>query len=339
MRDAISLLDQLASTGQKITFAQAQQVLGTATHQAVIDLVKNILERNPGEGFNDIHQALDSGTDARQFARQVVEYLRNLLLVRLGSANQIDATQEMRVQMAQHAQRFELDHLLETIRLFNHAASDTKGTWQPGLLLELALAEAIEAPHHQQVATQPAPALALQTAQSYRTSAEPLTPPDWPDADLTPAPPAAQQPPEKIQRPAASPPPIPHAEPASATPRPDTGMISVHEIQQNWRRIRALVKRQNIATEALLNSCKLLGIKDGLLVLGFQAELLRVKMSSEENVEIVATAISDVLGVKPGIACVVMSAKAGTNPSDLNIDSDGMVGTALNLGGQIVHKE
>jgi hypothetical protein len=34
-----------------------------------------------------------------------------------------------------------------------------------------------------------------------------------------------------------------------------------------------------------------------------------------------------------------MNAKAGSAPSDLNIESDGMVGTALNLGGQIVHKE
>jgi hypothetical protein len=62
-------------------------------------------------------------------------------------------------------------------------------------------------------------------------------------------------------------------------------------------------------------------------------------MSSEENIEIVSNAIGEVLGVKPGITCVVMSAKAGANPADLNIDSDGMVGTALNLGGQIVHKK
>jgi hypothetical protein len=70
----------------------------------------------------------------------------------------------------------------------------------------------------------------------------------------------------------------------------------VHEIQQNWRRIRALVKRKNIATEALLNSSKLLGIKDGLLVLGFQAELLRTKMSSEENLDIVSSSIGEVWG-------------------------------------------
>jgi DNA polymerase III subunit gamma/tau len=337
MRDAISLLDQLASTGQKITLLQAQEVLGTATNQVVVDLIKNLIDRNPGEGFNAIHQALDSGTDARQFARQVVEYLRSLLLVRLGNADQVDATTEMRAIMAQHAQAFELDHLLETIRLFNNAASDTKGSWQPGLLLELALAEAIEIPYRQ---VQPAPAAPQTPAAPVRYNfPSEQQPPDWPDADLTPPPPVISEPAAKRTPPSSAP--APDAAPVEETrvQPPASGKVSVQDIQQNWRRIRAMVKRQSAATEALLNSSKLLGIKDGLLVLGFQAELLRGKMSTEENIEIISSAIGEVLGVRPGITCVVMNAKAGTAPTDLNIESDGMVGTALNLGGQIVHKE
>jgi DNA polymerase III subunit gamma/tau len=339
MRDAISLLDQLASTGEKITLAQAQEVLGTATNQVVVDLVTNILLRNPGEGFNAIHQALDGGTDARQFARQVVEYLRALLLVQLGNADQVDATAEMRAQMAQHAHSFDLNHLLETIRLFNSAASDTKGSWQPGLLLELALAEAIEMPNRTvQPAAAPPPA-GRPPMHVPAAASEPLPPPDWPDADLTPTPPeSTASTPKRQPAPPVPPPAAPVEEDNSPKPAPQ-GAVSVHDIQQNWRRIRALVKRKNPATEALLNSSKLLGIKDGLLVLGFQAELLRSKMASEENLEIVSGAIAEALGVKPGITCIVLHAKGGTNPADLNIDSDGMVGTALNLGGQIVHKE
>jgi len=77
MRDAISLLDQLASTGEKITLENAQNVLGTATNQSVVDLVSAILACQADKGLDCIHQALDSGTDPRQFARQVVEYLRS----------------------------------------------------------------------------------------------------------------------------------------------------------------------------------------------------------------------------------------------------------------------
>ena len=40
MRDAISLLDQLASTSGEINLELAQTVLGTATSQAVIEIVR-----------------------------------------------------------------------------------------------------------------------------------------------------------------------------------------------------------------------------------------------------------------------------------------------------------
>ena len=53
MRDAQSLLDQLASTGTKITLALAQQVLGTATSQTVLDVIASILNHEPGWARNN----------------------------------------------------------------------------------------------------------------------------------------------------------------------------------------------------------------------------------------------------------------------------------------------
>ena len=47
-------------------------------------------------GWICIHAALDAGSDPRQFARQVVDYLRGLLLIRMGNARLVDATAEVR---------------------------------------------------------------------------------------------------------------------------------------------------------------------------------------------------------------------------------------------------
>src|SRR5512140_820191 len=47
LRDAISLLDQLASTGGQITLELAETVLGTATSQSVIGLVQAMVEHAP----------------------------------------------------------------------------------------------------------------------------------------------------------------------------------------------------------------------------------------------------------------------------------------------------
>ena len=143
LRDAISLLDQLASTGQEITLDLAQSVLGTVA-VVVLDLVDAVLSAQAASGLDHIHRTLDAGSDPRQFARQVVDYLRNLLLVRMGSADQVDATAEVRAQMARHAQSFSVPELLRVIRVFNQAANDARSAWRPSLPLELAFAESLE---------------------------------------------------------------------------------------------------------------------------------------------------------------------------------------------------
>ena len=126
MRDAISLLDQLASSGKKITLEMTQTVLGTAASQSVLDIVEALLSGDAAAGLDHIHATLDSGSDPRQFARQIVDYLRDLLLIRMGNASQIDAGAEIRAQMARHAQAFETQELLKVIRVFNHAGNEAQ---------------------------------------------------------------------------------------------------------------------------------------------------------------------------------------------------------------------
>ena len=105
MRDAISLLDQLASSGGPITLEMAQTVLGTATNQLVIDLVDWSSNATRPADWNRFTAPWTAARDPRQFARQVVDYLRNLLLVRLGNADQVDATTEQRTADGQTSRR------------------------------------------------------------------------------------------------------------------------------------------------------------------------------------------------------------------------------------------
>lgn len=325
MRDAISLLDQLSSSEEKITLEFSQTVLGTATSQTVVALVEAILNQAAADGLNCIHQALDSGSDPRQFARQLVDYLRGLLLVSLGKSKPVDVGNELKKQMEDHARRFSQAHLVETLRLFNSAASEMRSGWQPALSLELALAESIGASRKMGNSGEPMPVFAGEELPAATT---PKLPPAKdaikPEAPVEVAPiTLAERQPEP---------------PMEKTPPVTTVSIELGEITRNWQQIKALVKRQRTQTEALLNSSKPLGIKNGVLVLGFQTDLLKTKMESNDNREIVRAAIRQVTGKDVPVACIV-SAKTGALPADLDIDGDGMVGTALNLGGQIVHKE
>jgi DNA polymerase-3 subunit gamma/tau len=358
MRDAISLLDQLASMGEQITLGTAQKVLGTATNQLVIELVEAIQTRRADQGLNCIQRALDSGSDPRQFARQMVDYLRGLLLVRLGNPDQIEATPEIRQQMAHHAQSFELAQLIETIRLFNNAATDTRSGWQPGLLLELALAQAVEEKPagavQSRIEVKPQPAPPARSVET-RTAAPERVPEPAPAPPVKPAvkaesehTKASEKAAEPASAPAAAEPGAPKGTPAPETPpaRPPAAAsgqgqkYTLQEILQHWPRIRALVKETRVQTAGLMNSCKPLAIKEGVLYLGFQTDILKKKMEAGDNVLAIRQAIYQMLSVEVPIACVVMSSKSTSDlPSDLDVEGDGIVGTALNLGGKIVQKD
>ena len=301
LRDAISLLDQLASTGQAITLEKAQQVLGTATSQAVLEIVDAMQDNQSAAGLDHIHATLDAGSDPRQFARQIVDYLRNLLLVRMGNPEQLDASADLKAYMARHAQGFDIAELLRLIRVYNQAANDARSAWQPSLPLEVAFIESLEAgastggmaPH------KPSPRKASQ-AKTQPTPA----PEDMPAAE------------------------------AEAAPVPVEGGLTLKLINEHWRQILAVIRRSNTTTEALLRSGRLLGVKDGTVYLGF-SEVLKSKMEKSDNMNLVRSAFQQVLNQDAPIQCVVYTGKAGSLPPD--IEGDGMVAAALrDLGGEIV---
>jgi DNA polymerase-3 subunit gamma/tau len=266
--------------------------------------VNAILKQDSASGLNTIHSTLDGGSDPRQFARQIVDYLRNLILVRLGNARQVDATREIQVQMAEHAQAFTVRHLLKLIRAFNQAGNDSRITWQPALPLELAFIESLEII----IEEPPQPGQAEQE----------------PPKTGSPVSPKGGETDQKV--------------PQLVDPQPKPGDERVIEavpnkIQHQWREILAQVRQENPQTQALLNSCKPLGVKNGALVLGFNGEFARSKMEQADNLKILKQVMERVIGECIPVRCVISA--GGKLPSD--IDQDGMVATALrDLGGEIV---
>ena len=312
MRDAISLLDQMASTGKEITLSLTQTVLGTATSQTVIALVGAMLDRAPSTGMDAIHTALDSGTDPRLLARQVVDYLRALLLIQMGNVSSVDMAADTKKQAEKHARAFPPLDVLRMIKSFNAAATDLRGGWQPSLPLELALAEVMEIPAA-------APAAVAILSKQPAVVAKPEIPADKPNDK-----PVARKETEK-----------PVGVPAKEAEKPleETGNVTLEQLTKAWKQIRGLIKPRSQSLDGLLNSCRLLEVKKGVLVVGFASELLRSKMDTPELIEITRKAISEVCGGELSIKCVVTNAKQAPPP---NVKADGMVAAALKAGGEIV---
>ncbi len=327
MRDAISLLDQMASTGQEITLGLTQIVLGTATSQTVIDLVAAVLDHKASAGMDAIHVALDAGTDPRLLARQVVDYLRALLLIQMGNVSSADLSADVRKQAEKQAKALTTAELLRMIKAFNLAASDLRGGWQPSLPLELALAETLETPAPLPAAPGGPPPVAPPTEGASAAREK---------ATSQKAPAQEKKSPQVLHQ-AADPRELPAVKPAS-NPEPgpveaNAPGVTLEQVSKAWKQIRALIKPQSQPLDGLLNSCRLLEIKNGVLVIGFASDVLRKKMDSPEQLEITRKAIAQVCGVDLSLRCVVSTAKGNIPP---NVKADGMVAAALKAGGEIV---
>ncbi|MHB8778338.1 MAG: DNA polymerase III subunit gamma/tau [Anaerolineales bacterium] len=303
MRDAQSLLDQLASTGTKITLALAQQVLGTATSQTVLDVVTSVLEQQPARGLETIHRALDSGADPRSLARQIVEYMRGLMLIQMGNIEQVETTQDVKTQMQTHANSFNSSDVLRMMKIFNNAAVDLRGGWQPSLSLELALAEALDAPAETQQAAA-APRTRPQPAGTQRAESKP-----------------------EVKRPESP------KDEASASDKP---IINAGEIVKSWKSLAASLPKSQANFSALLNSVKMIDIQGDTLVLGLASDVLVSKLDKPDQIEIIQKLIKDSFHVDLSIRCIVTNAK-GKVPA--NVSQDGMVATAIQHGGEIVDME
>jgi DNA polymerase-3 subunit gamma/tau len=317
LRDAISLLDQLASSGELITPDFAHRVLGTAASQSVLDVVDALLAKDSAGGLDLIHTALDAGSDPRQFARQLVDYLRTVLLTQMKSADQVDASAETRAARAAHSQKFSLPELLHTIRVFNHAASEARLSFQPALPLELAFVESIAGNQSEQVG------VSRVEPNAQKRTRPAAAPPGAVDGER----PSSQRGSEASPLPASAP-------QAASTDLPSEGeVVNMEMIRQNWNRIGTLIRQRNPHTQALFISCKPLGFKDGCLVLG-ASDFVKAQLEKNEHTELAEQALAEVFGAQVPLRCVIASGKKGAPP---DVDSDGIVATALrDLGGEIV---
>src|SRR5512136_63893 len=191
MRDAESLLDQLAASGNAITVAQAQATLGAGPIEIISAVAEGLAEGNTARGLDAINRALDRGADARQLARQITDYVRQLMLIKVGGDKLLDIPNEQRPTMDAQAARLQTQQIVRAVKLFNQAASDLRTSWQPQLPLELAYVEAVlgEKQAASAPVSNPLPARAPAAAASTRTPPASATPPQTARQQARAAPP------------------------------------------------------------------------------------------------------------------------------------------------------
>jgi DNA polymerase-3 subunit gamma/tau len=162
LRDAINALEQIITYyGPSPSLEQVREALGISVDTRSAELARLLLDGAPSagsgqalaQGLKLVAAVRDDGVDMRRFSREVVGYLRELLLVKAGAADTLDQPQETLAEMqtlAREVDGAEIVHALKTL-----GRLDFRDDPQSSLPLELALVELASA--SERPAAEPAP--------------------------------------------------------------------------------------------------------------------------------------------------------------------------------------
>jgi len=327
LRDAENILEQLITYyGAEIELKQAQATLGISGDRRVKEMVKHIIDNDIAAGITTINSVSSEGLDLRPFNRELIEYLRALLLVKTGTSEAIDLPGEDIAELKEIATKASLTQVLKAVKLFGQLESTGFDSYST-LPLELALVDCVltqeEQPKSQAKQTRPKaqrPAGAA-APQHVPVSTEPSAAKT--EAAEVPSPPAEQ--PEAGPKAVEVPP--PSAETPVAPPEPGS---EIEFLKQNWKQIieKAPADTQKTPAVAFLRSSgKPVAFEDNTVVLAFKFSIHKDNMEKPQNQQVAEKIISSFIGHPCRVRCIFQ-------PEDNHL-----VEAVLKMGAQIINGE
>lgn len=282
MRDAISLLDQVASYGHtEIDDELVRDVLGMVSGLAISDFVDALAVGDPAEVLVKLHELIDKGVELSQFVNQLIDQLRTLLLLNVGKdPSLVDLPDSLLAQAQKQAAQFTASQLLHTIRSLTEAGQALKTPFAGYLPVELALLDALNMGDVAPAAAQTAAVSAPPPSRPRSTASASARPPAVrPESRSAPA--AKKQPPRRTS--GSTPP------PSKSSPAPVTG-----ELGDVWRQLLRALRRINPRLQALLRSGEPVALQGGEFHIRFRYEFHREQVQA--NIDDLNKGLSDVLG-------------------------------------------
>lgn len=306
-RDTLSLLDQLiaGSESNSVTYERAVSLLGY-THGALLDeAIDALAAGDSAAAFGAVDRVIQTGQDPRRFVEDVLERLRDLIVVGAAGAHaqsilrgvSADEVERMQVQ----AKNFGAAELSRAADIVNASLSEMTGATSPRLHLELMIARLL-------VRSGVSVAPVVTAAPPEKT--QPLA--------------AAQN--EPVAAPAAEPVKPAAEKPAQVADKPvqrtlviPEGPITTKVLLEAWPAILESIQNTNRAAWLVAVTAQVRSLDGDVLTLVFSNEADAASFRPQKGVpggvhEIVRQAIVDHVGVR--VAFKVSSDTSATAPID-----------------------
>jgi DNA polymerase-3 subunit gamma/tau len=331
-RDALSVLDQLASLGRPIQAHDVERLLGERPEDAFVTLFDAIARAEVGRVFTTLHALVAEGADARQLAVGALGHARSLLLLKTApeAEGMLDVVPEDAPRLAEQAERFSSTALLRVMDLLGKSLTEMRNIPNHRLLLELALVRSA-APETDPsangllgrierlerrlgIAQDAAEATAPEGAEraAPRDARDPLPSQKQPARSGEPVEPDAGG----AARRAADGPAENRAPVASGGGATGVEHIGLNHLKDAWPAILKEISRRSKRVWGLLTPSHPVRFEDGALAIEVQSEFHESTMAMERNVATVSDAVHAALGIRPTLLFEARSAAASKPVAD-----------------------
>lgn len=317
-RDAIGLLEQVASFSNKITQSTVEDILGIAKSEEVFSFVGAIFNEIPEEGLKIAHRLFSGGTNMSQFNKSIIESLRKILLIKMIGEVLIEDTAENFKKLKLLSSQIDSSRLIFVIETFIKAGKLLKDVSFPVLPIEMAVVEACGTSRNYEsritnhesgkeqtavvVATSSSNKESLDSAQGDKKKSE---------EDREPAsndkPKVIEE--DKVKKDIHNSKSIIH--------NSETRGVSVFQMTDDlWERVITEAKKENSTLAALLRDAKPLEVIGNKVKLGVRFGFHKDKISETNNLSFLERIFGEIIGQKCIISCEISKPKKKIGEGD-----------------------
>jgi DNA polymerase III subunit gamma/tau len=341
MRDAQSLLDQvIAYSGKKVDTDSVEAVLGIVGGTTLELFADLLIKREPSELITLVQQVANQGKDLSLFCRSVMEYLRNLLMVKVSRNPEtlLNAHTCNLEVLKKQAEGFHADELQQMFTILSRAEAEMKRTTLSQMVFEMAILRLTETRSFKKIddliekinqaeveveSTRPVVS-STQTVQEVQ-QARPVPVVSSTQSDSGPSPVKSQ-----------------------TIPQPEKGTFDISV----WTKIRREVARKRPAFEHYLDKCQVLVLNEKEIQIMFSDTFTLEMVETQENIQFIKDMVQSVTGHEVKVVLKLgearptpVSSLSDEKKKTLNEDSQGrqkteseIIQDALDIFGGIVVK-
>ena len=300
LRDAVSLLDQvMVSPEISVTLESIQNILGTTTDSLVASIVDALANAELSSGIELINNAVDDGANPNQIARQIVSFLRGVLMCGTDNAGLVDVSSQTLSLMKQCEALLNSKQIVSCVQEFDKAARDNISGWQPQLALEIAFVNSTQNMYEKRDIKDSEPSLLSDDKDQPNAATKSSVEDD--DKGIS---------------------------------NPTTNGITTTELNILWKEIISSSRSSHHTLPALLEWCVPVRVDNDMVQIAVKEQFALSKLDKPEMIIYLQNAIMAASGHSLGVQFTLMDI-GGSADESIDVSDDGAVAMGVELGAKV----